>query len=68
VPPGGTGPGAAKLTAIREAVPGDAFDYMGDTEADLPIFQAARLAILVHPSKRLLTHARASCRVGHVFD
>ncbi|HEX2186133.1 MAG TPA: haloacid dehalogenase-like hydrolase [Chloroflexota bacterium] len=60
--------GAAKRTAIREAVRGGAFDYMGDKPADLPIFQAARLAILVHPSKRLLTRAQASCRVGHVFD
>jgi phosphoserine phosphatase len=60
--------GAAKLTAIREAVRGGAFDYMGDKRADLPLFRAARLAILVHPSKRLLTRARASCRVGHVFD
>jgi phosphoserine phosphatase len=60
--------GAAKLTAIREVVRGGAFDYMGDKWADLPIFQAARLAIFVHPSPRLLTRARASCRVGHVFD
>jgi phosphoserine phosphatase len=60
--------GAVKLTAIREVVRGGAFDYMGDKRADLPLFRAARLAILVHPSKRLLTRARASCRVGHVFD
>jgi phosphoserine phosphatase len=60
--------GAVKLTAIREVVRGGAFDYIGDKRADLPLFQAARLAILVHPSKRLLTRARASCRVGHVFD
>ncbi|HEX2186907.1 MAG TPA: haloacid dehalogenase-like hydrolase [Chloroflexota bacterium] len=60
--------GAVKLTAIREVVRGGAFDYMGDKQADQPIFQAARLAILVHPSKRLLTRAQASCRVGHVFD
>ncbi|MDQ3830956.1 MAG: haloacid dehalogenase-like hydrolase, partial [Candidatus Tectomicrobia bacterium] len=39
--------GAVKLTAIREVVRGGAFDYMGDKEADLPLFQAARLAILV---------------------
>ena len=59
--------GVEKLAAIR-AVVGGVFDYMGDARADLPIFQAARLAILVHPSTRLLTRARASCRVGHVFD
>jgi hypothetical protein len=55
-------------TTIREAVRGGAFDYMGDKRADLPLFRAARLALLVRPSKRLLTRARASCRVGHVFD
>jgi phosphoglycolate phosphatase-like HAD superfamily hydrolase len=59
--------GVEKLAAIR-AVVGGVFDYMGDARTDLPIFQAARLAILVHPSTRLLTRARASCRVGHVFD
>jgi phosphoserine phosphatase len=41
--------GAVKLTAIREVVRGGVFDYVGDKWADLPIFQAARLAILVHP-------------------
>jgi phosphoserine phosphatase len=56
-----------KLAAMR-AVGGGVFDYRGDALTDLPIFQAARLAILVHPSTRLLTRARASCRVGHVFD
>ena len=59
--------GVEKLAAIR-SVGGDVFDYMGDALTDLPIFQAARLAILVHPSTRLLTRARASCRVGRVCD
>ena len=60
--------GVVKLTAMREVVRGGAFDYMGDKRADLPLFRAARLAILVHPSKHLLSRAQASCRVGHVLD
>jgi len=60
--------GVSKLAAIRDVVRSGIFDYMGDSIADLPIFQAAREAILVHPSKRLLKRARASCRVGRVFE
>jgi phosphoserine phosphatase len=60
--------GVFKLRAIRDAVQMGVFDYMGDSIADLPIFQAAHEAILVHPSKRLLKRTRASCRVGRVFE
>jgi phosphoserine phosphatase len=60
--------GAVKLTAIREMVHGSAFDYLGDKRADLPLFRAARVAILVHPSPRLLTRTQASCRGRYVFD
>jgi phosphoserine phosphatase len=60
--------GVFKLAAIRDVARSDVFDYMGDSIADLPIFQAARVAILVHPSKRLLRRARASCWVGRVFE
>ncbi|MER2512180.1 MAG: UbiA family prenyltransferase [Nitrosomonas ureae] len=38
--------GAAKLHAIQQIV-GDAFVYAGDSRADLPIWKAARAAILV---------------------
>jgi phosphoserine phosphatase len=60
--------GVFKLRAIREVVQKGMFDYMGDSIADLPIFQAARVAILVRPSKRLLKLARTSCRVWRVFE
>jgi phosphoserine phosphatase len=60
--------GVFKLAAIRDVVGMGVFDYMGDSIADLPIFQAARVAILVHPSKRLLKRARASCSIGRVFE
>jgi phosphoserine phosphatase len=60
--------GAAKLASIRAVVGDGAFDYIGDSTADLPIFRAARVAILVSPSKDLLRRARACARVGRVFD
>jgi hypothetical protein len=60
--------GVFKLRAIRDFVRMGVFVYMGDSIADLPIFQAAHVAILVHPSKRLLKRARASCSVGRVFE
>jgi phosphoserine phosphatase len=60
--------GVFKLAAIRDVVGVSVFDYMGDSIADLPIFQAARMAILVHPSKRLLKLAQASCSVSRVFE
>ena len=59
--------GAVKLTAIREMVHGSAFDYLGDKRADLPLFRAAWVAILVHPSPRLLTRTQGSCRGGYAL-
>jgi 4-hydroxybenzoate polyprenyltransferase len=38
--------GATKLAGIREEV-GDAFDYIGDSSADRPIWRAARIAYTV---------------------
>lgn len=60
--------GVFKIRAIREVVQKGMFDYMGDSIADLPIFQAARVAILVRPSKRLLKLVRTSCQVWRVFE
>jgi uncharacterized protein YjbJ (UPF0337 family) len=53
--------GVMKLAAIRQRVRGGVFDYMGDKRTDVPIFQAARMAIFVHPSTRLRKRTRASC-------
>lgn len=44
--------GERKLAAVREQV-GDAFVYAGDSKADLPIWRAARAAILVGVSTRM---------------
>ena len=60
--------GRAKLQAINRHVDGHPFSYMGDSMADVPIFQAARTAILVEPSRRLLAIARRTCQVESVFD
>ena len=49
--------GRAKLSAILEHADGAAFDYIGNSSTDLPIWQHASRAILVRPSRRLLITA-----------
>ncbi len=60
--------GEAKLAAVVGELPDGLFDYVGDSMADLPLFRKARFAILVRPSPKLLRAARATCRVGRVFE
>ncbi len=50
--------GQAKLTALRQRCDGS-FDYVGDSPADWPLWDAARQAYVVHPSRRLLQQAQA---------
>jgi hypothetical protein len=45
--------GEKKLAAIRPLCP-DGFDYIGDSRADLPLWQAARQSYLVAPSASFL--------------
>jgi len=59
--------GANKATAIREFLGDKEFDYAGDSAADIPVWQAARTAILVGPTARLLETARKNLTVGAVF-
>ncbi|HET9439147.1 MAG TPA: UbiA family prenyltransferase [Longimicrobiales bacterium] len=59
--------GSAKLDAIRKHVAGGRFDYIGDARADLVIWKAAREAILVDPSSRLLGEAKRHVRVDRVM-
>jgi 4-hydroxybenzoate polyprenyltransferase len=59
--------GETKLQAILHDCCGDAFDYMGDSVADLPVFCAARQSHLVWPHNRLEETARTSGRVHRVF-
>ena len=51
--------GGAKLAAIREHV-GSEFIYAGDSNADLPIWHAARGAILADTSEALTREVKAS--------
>lgn len=44
------------------------FDYIGDNQKDLPIFSAAREALLVNPSPSLLKRASAIAHVSRVFS
>lgn len=60
--------GAAKALAIRRHLAHAPFDYMGDSVADLPVFAAARQAILVCPSPRLAARARACSHVVYTFQ
>jgi phosphoserine phosphatase len=59
--------GARKRDAIRSEI-GPDFDYLGDSWADLPVFEAARYSLLVAPSPRLRAAAFRNCRVLRVFD
>lgn len=43
------------------------FDYIGDSKADLPVWEAADKAILVHPKKRILKKAEKAGNVKLVF-
>jgi phosphoserine phosphatase len=55
--------GDGKVAAIRRLLGDQPFDYMGDSEADLPVFLAARHAILVGAGERVRRLTLAACRV-----
>lgn len=56
--------GTRKLEAIRVAASGDSFDYAGNDHADIPIFAAARQAILVNAPASV---ARAACQTAQIY-
>lgn len=58
--------GRNKLAAIREKF-GDNFVYAGDCQADVPIWQAARAAVLVGVSPGLAQTVSRVVPVEHVF-
>jgi 4-hydroxybenzoate polyprenyltransferase len=57
----------AKLSAILQHANGAAFDYVGNSWDDLPIWQRASRAILVDPSRRLLAKASQASPVETVL-
>jgi 4-hydroxybenzoate polyprenyltransferase len=52
--------GPAKLRAVRQRLGGGAFDYIGDSSADMAMWEAARQAFVVG-SKRQLRRAAQVC-------
>ncbi len=58
--------GEAKLNAIRRRL-GDNFVYAGDSRADIPIWKAARAAILVGVAPRTAAQVRAQVPVEREF-
>lgn len=60
--------GREKLRAIRQAIgEGCEFDYMGNSSADLPLWEASRNAYLVEPSKLVQRRAQAICTPAKIF-
>ncbi|MEM9882649.1 MAG: UbiA family prenyltransferase [Planctomycetota bacterium] len=59
--------GAAKIAAIREAV-GETFDYVGDSDADLPLVAACRKLYLVDPSRGLREAGEKAGNVERTFE
>lgn len=49
--------GGAKVQAIQQYLSGEPFDYIGDSAADLPIWQACRRPILVGASQGVIASA-----------
>ncbi len=60
--------GRAKLQALQERCGGRSFDYIGDAEADLPVWARANQALVVTDSASLVGRVKAVARVAHVFD
>jgi 4-hydroxybenzoate polyprenyltransferase/phosphoserine phosphatase len=58
--------GAAKLEAIRAHRGPGAFDYIGDSTADLPLWAAARRAVVARPSRRLVDAVRRSGKEAEI--
>ncbi|MCD6733669.1 MAG: UbiA family prenyltransferase [Burkholderiaceae bacterium] len=60
--------GRHKLAAIREDARGAAFDYCGNGPEDVAIFAAARRAVVVGASPRVVRAARRSADVAAVLE
>jgi phosphoserine phosphatase len=59
--------GMGKLRSIRAHLGDAAFDYVGDSLADVPVFRAARRSYLVCPGAELREAVKVGCRVEAVF-
>lgn len=59
--------GKHKTAHIRKSLSCNDFDYIGDSPADIPIFQVARVSYLVAPSASLSAAARSVGRIAGEF-
>jgi 4-hydroxybenzoate polyprenyltransferase len=59
--------GREKVSAIRQHIRADAFDYIGDSRQDLSVWQAATQTLIVGPSASLLAKATAIRPPARVF-
>ena len=59
--------GAQKTVHIRKSLSCNDFDYIGDSSADLPIFEACRTGYLVAPNQSLHAAAHRVGRIARVF-
>ena len=59
--------GVQKAIHIRKSLGVNDFDYVGDSTADLPVFQVARIGYLVAPSPSLREAARRVGRIAAEF-
>lgn len=57
--------GPAKAAFLKETYQGKTFAYMGDTTADLPVWQAAELAITVNVPEPLRAQVEAMATPAH---
>jgi len=59
--------GEQKAVHICNSLQCKDFDYIGDSQADLPVFKAARIGYLVAPSRSLSAAARSVGRIAREF-
>jgi 4-hydroxybenzoate polyprenyltransferase len=59
---------AQKLAAIQQDARGGAFEYVGDSVADLAIWQCATRAVVTNASPRLVSRLRSAVRETHVLS
>lgn len=64
---GANAKGNQKTVLIRKSLSCNDFDYIGDSPADLPIFEVARISYLVAPTDSLSQAARTVGRIARVF-
>jgi 4-hydroxybenzoate polyprenyltransferase len=60
--------GREKLAALQQRFSAVGFDYLGDSRADLPIWEAANKALIVRTDRSIERRAAAVCSPSRVFD